>query len=248
MTVHIIGNPVSPYVRKVFVALLKKGVAFDFDPIVPFFGNEEFDKLSPLRRIPVLVDGDFVLNDSTVIAEYIDDNWAGAALYPKDIKERARARWLEEYADSRIGHVMIWGLFYETVIGPRIFKSEPNQEKLAKVMGTEIPAVMDWLEAEVPAEGFLFGDTIMLADVALQMCFVNAAYARWTMDADRWPRAAAWLARVEADPEVALVRRWADIMVSSKREELRDALVAGGASLWDKSHAAAAPRAGVMPI
>ena len=248
MTVHIIGNPVSPYVRKVFVALLKKGAAFDFDPIVPFFGNEEFDQLSPLRRIPVLVDGDFVLNDSTVIAEYIEDYWPDPALYPKNIKDRARARWLEEYADSRIGHVMIWGLFYESVIGPRIFKSEPNQEKLAKILEIEIPSVMDWLENELPAEGFLFGDSLMLADVALQMCFVNAAYARWMIDADRWPRAAAWLARVEADPEVALVRRWADIMVSSKRDALRDNLVAGGAVLWEKSYAAPTPRPGIMPI
>lgn len=36
MTLHIIGNPVSPYVRKIFIALLTKSVAFDFDPITPF--------------------------------------------------------------------------------------------------------------------------------------------------------------------------------------------------------------------
>lgn len=248
MTIHIIGNPVSPYVRKVFVALLKKGVAFDFDPIVPFFGNEEFDRLSPLRRIPVLVDGDFVLNDSTVIAEYIEESWPEPALYPKDIKNRARARWIEEYADSRIGDVIIWGLFYNRVIGPRIFKSEPDEARLQRKLESDLPAVLDWMEAQLPEQGFLFGDAMMMADVALHACFVNAAYSQWVMDAARWPKAAAWAVRVEADPDVALTRRWADIMVSSKREELRDNLVAGGASLWEKSHAAPVPRPGIMPI
>lgn len=248
MPLHIIGNPVSPYVRKVFVALLKKGVSFDFDPIVPFFGNDEFERLSPLRRIPVMIDGDFVLNDSTVIAEYIDEQWPESELYPKDIKDRARARWVEEYADSRIGHVLIWGLFYNAVIGPRVFKSEPDQTKIKQILDNDLPAVMDWIEAQVPAEGFLFGDTIMLADVALQSCFVNAAYAQWSMDEKRWPRAAAWAARVDADPEVALVRRWSDTMVMSKRDALRDNLTTAGAHIWEKSHAADKPRAGVMPI
>lgn len=248
MTIHIIGNPVSPYVRKVFVALLKKGVAFDFDPIVPFFGNDEFERLSPLRRIPVLIDGDLVLNDSTVIGEYIDERWPDPALFPKDIKDRARARWIEEYADSRIGHVLIWGLFYNAVIGPRVFKSEPDQAIIEQVLETDLPAVMDWIEANVPADGFLFGDAILFADIALHACFVNAAYAQWSMDAARWPRATAWAARVEADPEVALVRRWSDTMVMSKREELRDNLVAAGASLWEKSHANETPRRGIMPI
>ena len=36
-----------------------KGLAYEVDPITPFFGNDEFERLSPLRRIPVLVDGDF---------------------------------------------------------------------------------------------------------------------------------------------------------------------------------------------
>jgi glutathione S-transferase len=65
----IIGSYVSPYVRKVTVALDLKGVGFEIDPIVPFYGDADFTRLSPLRRIPVLVDGDLVLNDSTVIAE-----------------------------------------------------------------------------------------------------------------------------------------------------------------------------------
>ena len=47
----IIGSHVSPYVRKVLVALGIKGLDYEIDPIVPFFGNDEFTRLSPLRPL-----------------------------------------------------------------------------------------------------------------------------------------------------------------------------------------------------
>ena len=51
----IIGSFISPYVRKVLACLNLKGLDYTIDPITPFFGNDEFARLSPLRRIPVLV-------------------------------------------------------------------------------------------------------------------------------------------------------------------------------------------------
>ena len=53
---RIIGSFLSPYVRKVLVALETKGMAYAVDPIVPFYGDDEFTCLSPLRRVPVLID------------------------------------------------------------------------------------------------------------------------------------------------------------------------------------------------
>ena len=52
----IIGGPVSPYVRKVMAVCDLKGAAYRIDPIIPFQGNDEFSRLSPLRRISVLID------------------------------------------------------------------------------------------------------------------------------------------------------------------------------------------------
>src|SRR5436309_11761685 len=103
MAMLIIGNHVSPYARKVFVALDHKGVDYELDPIVPFYGTDAFTRVSPLRRIPVLIDGELVLNDSTVIAEYVDERWPEPPLMPRSPADRARARWMEEYADSRLG-------------------------------------------------------------------------------------------------------------------------------------------------
>src|SRR5262245_746078 len=104
----VVGSYLSPYVRKVLVCLDLKGVAYEIDPIVPFLGDQRFTQLSPLRRIPVLMDDRVTLADSSVICEYLEDRHPEPALRPRDVAARARARWLEEFADTRLGDVFIW--------------------------------------------------------------------------------------------------------------------------------------------
>src|SRR3982750_2238996 len=113
---QIIGSFVSPYVRKVLACMNLKGLPYEVDPITPFYGNDEFRRLSPLCRIPVLVDGDFSVSDSSVICGYLDETYPGHPLFPPDPKDRARARWFEEYADTRLGELFIWGFFYPKVL------------------------------------------------------------------------------------------------------------------------------------
>lgn len=103
MAVTVIGNYLSPYVRKVLVCLEFKGIRYEIDPIVPFFGNDEFARLSPLRRVPLLIDDAVAVSDSTVICEYLEDRYPEPRLVPRTPAQRARARWFEEYADSRMG-------------------------------------------------------------------------------------------------------------------------------------------------
>ena len=55
--VRIVGSYLSPYVRKILVALDLKRVAYEIDPIVPFLGDDRFTAVSPLRRVPVLIEG-----------------------------------------------------------------------------------------------------------------------------------------------------------------------------------------------
>src|SRR4029453_3675973 len=100
---RIIGSYLSPYVRKVLVCLHEKGIPYEIDPIVPFFGDERFSRLSPVRRIPVLMDDTVTLCDSTVICEYLDDRHPEPALRPRDVAARAQARWLEGDGHPRMG-------------------------------------------------------------------------------------------------------------------------------------------------
>jgi glutathione S-transferase len=163
-------------VRKVLAAMNLKGLAYEVDPITPFFGNDEFERLSPLRRIPVLIDGDFSISDSTVICDYLDDAYSGHPLYPGDPRQRARARWFEEFADTRLGDLFIWSLFYQKVVRPMVWGEPTDEERVAKAEKDDIPATLDYLEDQLPTEGFLFGD-IGVADIAIASFFRNGAYA-----------------------------------------------------------------------
>jgi glutathione S-transferase len=185
--VRIIGSYVSPYVRKVLVCLHLKGIPYEIDPIVPFMGDDRFSRLSPLRRIPVLVDDAVTLADSSVICQYLEDRHPEPALYPRDVVARARARWLEEWADTRLGDVLIWRLFNQVAIRPFVWGEKTDDAVVQRTLAVDVPDVLGYLEGQVPADGFLFGSP-SIADIALACFFRTAAFARFAVDVFR-PRA-----------------------------------------------------------
>src|SRR5438270_5703435 len=151
----VIGSSVGPYARKVRACMNLKGLGYQAGPITPFFGNDEYQRLSPLRRIPVLIDGDFSVSDSSVICAYLDEAYPARPLLPSDTKDRARARWFEEYADSRLGDLFIWGLFYQKVVHPLVWGEPGDQARIDKSLNEDIPAAHDYLAGELQAEGYL---------------------------------------------------------------------------------------------
>jgi glutathione S-transferase len=243
----IIGSYVSPYVRKVLACINLKGLPFEVDPITPFYGNEEFRQLSPLCRIPVLVDGDFSCSDSSVICAYLDEAYPGHALFPADPKDRARARWLEEFADTRLGDVFIWGLFYQKIVHPLVWGEAGDAARIEKSLNEDIPAVLDYLERELPAEGFLFGD-IGVADISIASFFRNGAYAGFSVDAKRWPTTAAYVERTLAHPCIADLLRFEDVQRNADIKGRRQALLDAGARLTQTTMAVREPRKGMMRL
>ena len=243
----IVGSFVSPYVRKVLACMELKGLDYEVDPITPFFGNDEFERLSPLRRIPVLVDGDFAISDSSVICAWLDEAFPQRPLLPADPRDRARARWLEEYADSRLGDLFIWGLFYQLKVRPLVWGEEPDRGRVERTLTTHIPRELDYLEAELPHRGFLFGD-IGLADVTIASFFRNAAYAGFTVDADRWPRTARFVAETLAHSCFDKLLAFEQVQLSSDIPRRRQALLEAGAKLTSDTLGLREPRRGVMPL
>jgi len=245
--VTIIGSFVSPYVRKVLACMNLKGIGYRVDPITPFFGNEEFEALSPLRRIPVLVDGDFSCSDSSVICAYLDEAYDGAPLLPAGPKDRARARWFEEYADSRLGDVIIWDFFYQKVVHPLVWGEPGDAKRIERAEAEAIPAECDFLEREVPGDGFLFGD-IGLADFAVASFFRNAEYAGFSPDPERWPKLAAYVERVLAHPAVGDLLKYEDVQRSAEIKARRQALLDAGAPLSERTWGTREAKRGKMRL
>ena len=80
--------------------------------------------------------------------------------------------------------------------------SRATRRGSSKSLNEDIPAALDYLEGELPADGFLFGD-IGLADIAIASFFRTRAYAGFDVDAARWPRTAAFVERTLAHPCIA---------------------------------------------
>lgn len=243
----IIGSFVSPYVRKVLACMNLKGLDYEVDPITPFFGNDEFERLSPLRRIPLLIDGEVTIGDSSVICAYLDEAYGGYPLLPESPADRARARWLEEYSDTRLGDLFIWGLFYQRIVRPMVWNEPPDEQRVAANLEQHIPAALDYLEGQLPPSDFLFGG-IGLADISIATFFRNAAYADFEPDPERWPTVAAFVGRTLAHPAIASLLPFEDVQRSASIKGRRQALIDAGAPLAPDSLGTREPRRGCMPL
>jgi glutathione S-transferase len=244
--VQIIGGYVSPYVRKVLVCLDLKGVAYEIDPIVPFLGDDRFSRISPVRRIPVLRAGDLTVCDSTVICEYLEERWPRPSLYPTGSAARAQARWLEEFADTRMGEVFIWRLFNQAVINPFVWGIPTDSAILEQTLHEDIPHVLDYLETELPAAGFRFGEHVSVADIAIACFFRNATFARFQVDPARWPKTAAFVERVLALDSFAKLTPFENKSMRTPIAHHRAALAEMGAPIMAETYGTDTPRRGLM--
>ncbi|HVM96321.1 MAG TPA: glutathione S-transferase family protein, partial [Candidatus Acidoferrales bacterium] len=183
----------------------------------------------------------------TVICEYLEDRYPQPSLLPADVVERAKARWLEEYADTRIGEVIIWRLFNQKVINPFIWGEPTDEAVLAKTLDEEIPQVLGYLESQLPADGFLFGD-LSIADISIATFFRNAAFARFRIDAARWPKAAAFVDRVLSTDSFQKLKPFEEKMVRTPPPQHREALAALGAPLMSETFGTSSAQRGMMRI
>jgi glutathione S-transferase len=243
----IIGSYVSPYVRKVVACLALKSLDYEIDPITPFFGDETFERLSPLRRIPVLIDGDTVLSDSSVICAYLDEAYPDRPLLPPGVQDRARARWLEEFADTRLGDIFIWGLFYQRFVHPAVWGEPGDLDRVEKTLANDVPPTLDYLEGELPDTGFLFGE-IGLADISIATFFRNAAYVEFTVDAGHWPRTAGFVGRVLDHPAIAGLLPFEQVQMSVSAQGRHQALRYAGAPISQETMGTSQPRKGIMTL
>lgn len=199
--IKLYGANASPFVRKVMAVLAIKQLPYEHIPSMPFSGDPELAKVSPLSKVPALVEGDLNIADSKVICRYLESAYPEVPVYPTDRQQRARADWFEEYGGTVLAEAAA-GIFFQRFMVPKVFKRPANEEVVKKIIDEQLPPLLDYLEGQVPAERFLFGD-LTVADLALASPFVNAGYAQYTVDAAKWPKFSALVERVKAHSAMA---------------------------------------------
>ena len=107
--------------------------------------------------------------------------------------------------------------------------------------------MLDYLETQLPAEGFLFG-ALGLADISIAVFLRNAAFARYRVDPTRWPRTAGLVDRVLAQECLAKLAPYEAVMLRTPIPGQRAALTAAGAPVSAETVGGAEPRRGVMRV
>jgi glutathione S-transferase len=196
-TLH--GVALSPFVRKVLVVLAEKGIEYELTPQLPFGQTPEYIAKSPLGKIPLWEDGDFCLPDSSIIIDYLDHIQPKPPVYPTDARQRARALWFEEYADTKVVEVLTT-VFFQRFVAPRFLNQETDQALVELTLAEKIPPVFDYLEGQIGDQEFLAGGQFSVADIATTSPFVNFAIAGEQVDAVRWPALAGYVQRIHGRP------------------------------------------------
>ena len=197
MKTQIYSAPLSMFGAKVQIAALEKGVDFDL-VMVPFTKDDTYEpkhpevlRVNPVKQqVPILIDGDVELFDSTQIFEYLEDRYPSPALWPEGIAERARARQLEQKSDE---------VFFPNVI--RLFGLQHDMQSAPAVAACAACArYYDEMEGLLATREYLAG-SYSFADIAFYMAHVFADRKGAGMT-DATPRLVAWCDRVGERPAV----------------------------------------------
>ncbi|HEY1144623.1 MAG TPA: glutathione S-transferase family protein [Sphingomicrobium sp.] len=211
------GSTLSPFVRKTAAFLREKGIDFDLQPTGLPNPSPEFCAASPFKKMPAMTDGDFSLCDSSAICHYIEAKHPQPELIPAEARARGKAIWFDEFSDTIMAACGA-KMFFNRIVAPR-FMGRPGDENAAQIAERdELPPILDYVETIVPeGDGYLVGDRLTLADIAVASPFVNLKHLSVELDAARHPKTVAYVERILSRPsftplvekEIAILERTA---------------------------------------
>ncbi|MCC2955458.1 glutathione S-transferase family protein [Massilia sp. IC2-477] len=198
MPLVLYGHPFSSYTQKALIALYENAVAHEFrslDPETPQHAPEWMRRW-PLRKFPLLVDGERNVVETSIIIEYLQLTHPGPVrLLPEDPMAALGVRFLDRFFDL---HVM--DAVQQAVAGA--LTGDPAKREDAVLLARErLERAYAWLEGELADRTWAAGESFSLADCAAAP---SLFYADWThpIGAD-YPIVTAYRARLLARPSFA---------------------------------------------
>ena len=154
--------PQSPNCQKVKLVLAEKDLSYE-TVFVDLMNNAQrsadFLRLNPYGKVPVLIDEGEVIYDSTIINEYLDDEYPHPPLMPTGSDERARARLFEDFADNSF-------IPQTNVLATELSKAadQIDQEQIQRYR-SDLVRVLEFLDRHLEGKEYLVQE-FSLADVA----------------------------------------------------------------------------------
>ena len=191
------GSSMSPFVRKVLAFAGEKGIDLDLQSFGTFAEPKpEYLEASPFRKMSALRDGDYSISDSSAIVQYLEALRPDPALIPADAKQRGKVIWFDEFADTIL---VACGakIFFNLIVAPRFLGMPGDPEAAKQAELNDLPPILDYLEKVAPDDGgYLVGDKLTLADIAVASPFANFRHTSTRVCPDKYPRTVAYVDRI----------------------------------------------------
>ena len=197
--VTLYSASLSMFGAKVQIALLEKQIDFEL-VMVPYDRHRGYDprhpevlRINPKRQVPVLIDGDVEVIDSTQIFEYLEDAFPVPPLWPREPSARARARQLEHLSDE---------VYFPHIIKLMSLQEQPD-DPIAVASRAGAAGYYDRMERLLDNRDWLAGP-FGFADIAFYMAALTGERMGAVVGAET-PRLLAWRERMTARPAVRTV-------------------------------------------
>lgn len=196
------SGPLSLFSAKVRIALAEKQIPYERID-VPFSKRNGYEpkhpevlRINPKAQVPILIDGDLEICDSTLILEYLEEHTPTPPLYPRDLRQRTACRQIEAAADEIFFPnllVQIQEVFYKPDGVGR------DEARVATARSALREQYAD-LDRRLAGRTFFF-DEFTVADIAYCLDLVFAS--NFGLAPDGHEHLQAWFARVTSRPSVA---------------------------------------------
>ena len=196
------GSTMSPFVRKVAAYAAEKGIAIDLQPTGFPNPTPEFRAASPFGKMPALVDDDYRLADSSAIIAYLEAKYPDPEMIPAEPRARGRVIWFDEFADTLL-FACGAKIFFNKIVAPRFLGHEGDLAAAEAAERDELPPLVDYLETAIPDSGYLVGDKLTLADIAVAGPFANFGHCNVAIDGARYPKVSAYTSAILSRPSFA---------------------------------------------
>jgi glutathione S-transferase len=181
----------SPFCQKTRIVLAEKDLSYETIPVNLKAGEQkspDFLKLNPFGTVPVLIDDEVIVYDSTIIDEYLEDEYPHPELMPNDSAARARVRTLEDYADNAF--IRVTDVILEEMRKP---EAERNGERL-NAARQQVLRMLAVLDGSLAGRSWLIGN-FSLADVAFAPRVIVLPALGIDVD-PQWKNLVGWIQRL----------------------------------------------------
>lgn len=190
--------PDCPFCQKVRVVLAEKDLEYE-KVFVDLRRQEqkapEFLRMNPYGKVPVLVDDECIVYDSTIINEYLEDEYPLPRLMPEDSAGRAQVRLLEDYCDNSF-------IPPTTTLLAQLRKPEAERDQArVEQAREELRRCLSYLREKLDGRQFLVGSDFTIADAAFAPRMIVLGRLGFEFEPALAP-VQAWVERIRARPSV----------------------------------------------